>query len=291
MPDAAPATLEEILRVSRARLRGAGLDDPALEARILVEHFTETTRAHAITAPRRPVEPDVAGRILAAVERRRKGEPVFRIIGTREFCGLDFALSPSTLEPRQDTEVLVEEMAVTAAEVVARKGQCWILDLGTGTGAIALSLLAQVAGTRAVGVDVSQEALETSVLNADALGVGERFTALRSDWFGAVSGRYDVIVSNPPYIPTGIIANLEPEVRDFDPPAALDGGEDGLDAYRRIADKAQDHLEEGGRLGVEIGHDQRLDVAVIFARAGFRLVAERRDLTGSDRVLVFAVQA
>lgn len=289
MADTAPATLEDILRVSRQKLRGAGLDDPALEARILVEHFTQTTRAHAITAPRRPVEPEIADRILAAIERRRQGEPVFRIIGTREFCGLDFALSPATLEPRQDTETLVEEMAVVAAEIVARTGGCRILDLGTGTGAIALSLLSQVAHAHATGVDVSQGALETALLNAEALGVGDRFTTLHSDWFDAVSGRYDVIVSNPPYIPTGIIANLEPEVRDFDPPAALDGGEDGLDAYRRIAARAQEHLEAGGRVGVEIGHDQRLDVAVIFARSGFRLVGERRDLTGSDRVLVFAI--
>lgn len=288
MSDTTTTTLDDVLRESRAILREAGLDDPALESRILVEHFTATTRAHALTSPRRPVESEVAAKIMAAVDRRARGEPVYRIIGCREFYGLELTVSPATLDPRQDTEALVDEMVGFVHEISARKGSCRILDLGTGTGAIALALVSQDPAAVATGVDVSQDALTTATENAERVGVRSRFTPLLSDWFGAVSGRFDVIVSNPPYIPTGLIASLDPEVRDFDPVGALDGGEDGLDCYRCLAEKARDHLDEGGRIAVEIGCDQRLDVAMIFGKAGYALISERRDLAGHDRVLVFS---
>lgn len=288
MPDTMTTTLDDVLRESRAALREAELEDPALESRILVEHFTGTTRAHALTSPRRPIEPEVAEQIMAAVDRRARGEPVYRIIGCRQFYGLDLTVSPATLDPRQDTETLVDEVVGFVHEVSARRGSCRILDLGTGTGAIALALVSQDPAAVATGVDVSADALVIATENAERVGVATRFTPLLSDWFGAVSGRFDVIVSNPPYIPTGLIASLDPEVRDFDPVGALDGGEDGLDAYRLLALKAMDHLEAGGRIAVEIGCDQRLDVAMIFGTAGYALVSERRDLAGHDRVLVFS---
>ncbi len=290
MSDATTITLDDVLRESRAALREAELEDPALESRILVEHFTGTTRAHALTSPRRPVETEVAERIMAAVDRRARGEPVYRIIGCREFYGLALLVSPATLDPRQDTEALVDEVVGFVQDVSTRKGSCRILDLGTGTGAIALALVSQDPAAVATGVDVSQDALAIAAENAQRVGVATRFTPLLSDWFEAVSGRFDVIVSNPPYIPTGLIASLDPEVRDFDPVGALDGGEDGLDAYRLLAQKAMDHLEAGGRIAVEIGCDQRLDVAMIFGQAGYALIAERRDLAGHDRVLVFSAE-
>lgn len=290
MPDGGDTTLEDLLRVGREMLTRAGIDDPALDSRLLVEHFTGTTRAHAITAPRRPVNGEIASHIVAAFERRQAGEPVHRIIGFRAFYGLDLLISPATLEPRPDTETLVDAILPIARETVLRKGSCRILDLGTGTGAIALALLAEVRDATATGVDVSREALDAAQSNAERIGLGLRFTPLQSDWFENVSGLWDVIVSNPPYIPTESIAGLAREVRDHEPIAALDGGEDGLDAYRRIASQALDFLELDGRIGLEIGFDQKQSVTAMFLEKGFELTRSAKDLGGNDRVLIFATK-
>jgi release factor glutamine methyltransferase len=283
-----PSTLEELLRVGRDMLTRAGIEDAALDSRLLVEHFTGTTRAHAITAPKRPVEAALARRIVAALERRQAGEPVHRIIGLRAFYGLDLLISPGTLEPRPDTETLVDSMLPIVREVVRGRGACRILDLGTGTGAIALALLSEVAETTAAGVDLSREALDTARRNAENLGLGDRFLPLQSDWFENVTGRWDVIVSNPPYIPTDGIAGLAREVRDHEPLSALDGGRDGLDAYRRIGARAAEFLEKRGRVGVEIGYDQKQAVTAVFGLCGFDLIDSAKDLGGNDRVLIFA---
>lgn len=291
MPDGNATTLEDLLRVGREMLARAGIDDPALDARLLVEHFTGTTRAHAITAPKRPVEGEIASHIIAAFERRQAGEPVHRIIGFRAFYGLDLLVSPATLEPRPDTETLVDAMLPFVREAVRRRGSCRILDLGTGTGAIALALLSEVGDATATGVDISQDALHAAQRNADRIGLEARFTPLQSDWFEKVSGKWDVIVSNPPYIPTESIAGLAREVRDHEPIAALDGGEDGLDAYRRIAGKALDFLEEDGRIGLEIGFDQKRQVTAVFLDKGYDLEGSAKDLGGNDRVLIFATKS
>ncbi|MEQ1952264.1 peptide chain release factor N(5)-glutamine methyltransferase [Mesorhizobium sp. CN2-181] len=291
MPDGDDTTLEDLLRVGREMLARAGIDDPALNARLLVEHFTGTTRAHAITAPKRPVNGEIASHIIAAFERRQAGEPVHRIIGFRAFYGLDLLISPATLEPRPDTETLVDAILPIVRETVLRKGSCRILDLGTGTGAIALALLAEVGDATATGVDVSGEALAAARSNAERIGLGARFTPLQSDWFEKVSGLWDVIVSNPPYIPTESIAGLAREVRDHEPIAALDGGEDGLDAYRRIAGQALDFLDVDGRIGLEIGFDQKQSVTAVFLEKGFDLKGSAKDLGGNDRVLLFATKS
>ena len=173
-------------------------------------------------------------------------------------------------------------------DTAAREGVCRILDLGTGTGAIALALLAQEPHAVATGVDVSDDALATAAANAAGLGVAGRFTAKKSDWFAGIDGRYHLIVSNPPYIPSSEIEDLQHEVRNFDPRRALDGGPDGLEPYRAIASGSARHLEEGGCVGLEIGHDQRRDVTELFERAGYDLIAQRKDLGGNDRVLVFS---
>jgi release factor glutamine methyltransferase len=290
MPDQ-PTTLEDLLGVGKAMLAKEGVENAALDARLLIEHYTGTTRAHAIIAPRRPVEPEIASHVIAAFERRAAGEPVHRIIGFRAFYGLDLLLSPATLEPRPDTETLVDVMLPVVRDVVRWRGSCRILDLGTGTGAIALALLSQVKEATATGSDISGEALAAADRNAEKSGVADRFVTVRSDWFENLSGRWDVIVSNPPYIPTASIAGLAREVRDHEPTAALDGGEDGLDAYRLIAKNAAAFLEERACIGVEIGFDQRESVSTIFARNGFDLVGSARDLGGNDRVLTFATMA
>ncbi len=287
MADFLPAALGPLLRAARERLTAANIVDPALDSRLIVEHFSGTSRTQAIAEPASPIDATALAAIEAALRRRVAGEPVHRILGYREFYGLRLSLSPDTLEPRPDTETLVDAVLPFARATAERLGECRILDLGTGTGAIALALLSAVPAAAATGVDISPGALATAMRNAEDLGVGGRFKALHSNWFEKVSGRYHVIASNPPYIASRDIGNLQDEVRGFDPRRALDGGVDGLDPYRVIAGEAAGFLEAQGEVAVEIGHTQQNEVIGIFAAAGYRLVEARRDLGGNDRVLVF----
>jgi release factor glutamine methyltransferase len=284
-------TLAKIHAAARRTLEAAGLPEAALDARLLVEAMTGTTRTLAVIAPERPVEATEAQAVARAVRRRLSGEPVHRIIGRREFYGLDLALSAHTLEPRPDTEVLVDLVLPHLKAFAAQRGSVRLLDMGTGTGAIALALLHEVPQATATATDISPGALETAAANAAQLGLAARFSPLRSDWFGSVDGRFDLIVSNPPYIETADIAGLAPEVRLFDPPAALDGGADGLDAYRAIASGAAARLAPGGLVAVEIGHLQKAAVVTIFETEGFGLLDERRDLGGRNRALLFSPDA
>ena len=262
--------------------------DAALDARLIVEHFSATSRADAVARPDMVVPgADAVAAIAAAIARRISGEPVHRILGFREFYGLRLALSAETLEPRPDTETLVEAVLPFVRETAAREGICRILDLGAGTGAIALALIAEVERATATGVDISADAVATARRNAEALGVGGRFRAVQSDWFAKISGLFHLIAANPPYIPTNELMTLQSEVRDFDPAKALDGGADGLDAYRAIASQAGAYLETSGRIAVEIGHTQKSDVTELFLAAGYRFIEARSDLAGRDRVLIF----
>lgn len=282
--------LTTLHRDSRARLSEAGIESANLDARLLVEHVTSTTRTDAITRPDMAISFQTLAALDAALARRVAGEPVHRIIGFREFYGLKLHLSAETLEPRPDTETLVEAALPFARETAQRLGACRIVDLGTGTGAIALALLAEVEAATAIGVDISQDALATATRNAEDNGLSARFRAVRSDWLEKISGRHHVIVANPPYIPSDEIGGLQKEVRLHDPIRALDGGEDGLDAYRIIAAQASAHLEDGGVVAVEIGSTQLEDVNEIFRVAGYALLASRRDLGGNDRTLVFGTR-
>lgn len=281
------ATLARLVTESRDRLTAAGIEHAALDARHLVSGLLGLSLTDVVTRGRDPVsEADIA-RVRAAVERRVAREPVYRILGEREFFGLPLKLSRETLEPRPDTETLVDRMIPHLRRFVAVKGSCRILDLGTGTGAICLALLSAVLEARGTATDISLDALETARANADALGLSGRFQALASNWFEKVEGRFDAIVSNPPYIRSSVVAELEPEVRLYDPAAALDGGDDGLDAYRAIALHAGHHLETNGVIGLEIGFDQREAVTALFHAENFRLREEAKDLGGNDRVLIF----
>jgi release factor glutamine methyltransferase len=287
MADILPGKLGLLLKAARERLALAGVADPALDARLIVEHFSGTSRTQAIANPEQAVDAGMVAAIDAALRRRILGEPVHRILGFREFYGLRLSLSPDTLEPRPDTETLVEAILPLVKTTAEQQGGCRILDLGTGTGAIALALLSAVPAAIATGVDVSEGALETAMRNAWDLGLGGRFEALHSNWFEKVCGRYHVIAANPPYIPSEDIGNLQDEVRDFDPRRALDGGVDGLGPYRIIAAEAAGFLEAQGKIAVEIGHTQRNEVKDIFAAAGYRLAEAFVDLGGNDRVLMF----
>jgi release factor glutamine methyltransferase len=285
-PGEVAIALDDLLRQGRARLEAAGVEDAALDSRLLVEHFSGTDRLKFLVDPRQPVPPASAAAVHRALERRAAGEPVHRIIGLRSFYGLDLELSPETLEPRSDTETLVDLVLAHAGRSHGAS-PCRILDLGTGTGAIALALLSHLPEATALGVDLAPGAVRTARLNAARNGLADRFEARHSDWFAEISGRWDFIVSNPPYISRNDMSGLAREVSEFDPPRALDGGADGLDAYRAIARGAASFLAPGGLVALETGHDQREAVTRLFQVHGFCLVEARKDLGGRDRALIF----
>lgn len=284
------ATLTAVYRAARTRLTDAGIDSAALDSRLLVSHFTGNSLEDLVCRPMAEVAPDVVLRLDGAISRRIAGEPAHRIIGAREFFGLRLELSPDTLEPRPDTEALVELMLPHAQEIAAKTGFCRILDLGTGTGAILLALLSEVEAASGVMTDVSDGALTAAQANAVRLGLEKRVSATVSDWFSSVDGVFDVIVSNPPYIPSVEVEGLSREVREHDPLRALDGGEDGLDAYRAIAAGAAPYLTPGGMIAVEIGAGQGPDVRALFAAQGFEQVENRTDLGGHERALRFVAR-
>lgn len=284
-------TLAETLAAARDRFAGAGVAEPSRDARLLIGGILGLTPTALLTEGARQLTGAECEAVEQAIRRRLQREPIHRILGHRAFSRLELVLSPETLEPRPDTEILVERLVPLAQAIVARTGGCRILDLGTGTGAICLALLDLVPGATGVGVDISAGALETARRNADLNGLGGRFEAVESDWFAAVRGRFDIIVSNPPYIVRVVMGMLDDEVRLYDPSLALDGGEDGLDAYRAIAAEAADHLRDQGYVAFEIGYDQKESVTSIMQESGYRLVEAAQDLGGNDRVLVFEKDA
>ena len=276
-----PEAAGPLLAAAAQRLRRAGCDTPELDARLLLQAAAGLTREDLAIDPERRIEDGARQRFAVFIGRREQREPVSRILGSREFYGRPFRVTPATLDPRPDTETLVEAALALMPE------RARILDLGTGTGAIAVTLLAERPCATGVATDRSAKALAVAEANAEALGVASRLTLREGSWFGPVSGVFDIIVSNPPYIPARDIEGLSPDVRNFDPPEALAGGEDGLDPYRAIALAARNHLAPGGHVLVEIGAGQADDVAAIFAAAGWNNPARHKDLAGHVRCLVF----
>lgn len=279
--------LARLVAQCKANLIEAGIPDAASDARYLVLNLLGLETRDLLLDGDREIEPSEVELVQAAIQRRIAREPVHRILGSREFHGLTMKLSTGTLEPRPDTEILVEAVLPFGREIARRKSSPKLIDLGTGTGAIALALLHELPEFTGIGVDISTNALETARSNAALNGSDARFTAVESNWFARITGRFDIIVSNPPYIRTDVVAELEPEVRVFDPVAALDGGEDGLDAYRRISQAAGNFLEPDGIIAVEIGFDQQQSVTDIFTRCGYTVQSAVRDYGGNDRVLIF----
>ncbi len=266
------------LREAVQRLRAAGVEDAAGDARRLMEHAAGIGAGTlALHLPDR-IPAAALPRFAQLVARRAARVPVAQITGQRAFYGRSFAVTGDTLDPRPDTELLVD---LALAEPFAR-----VLDLGTGTGCILLTLLAERPASHGTGCDISEAALEVARANAGALGVEARARLLRSDWFAALpAGRFDLIVANPPYIAAAEMAGLSPEVREHEPRHALTDGGDGLGAYRAIAAGAPAWLEPGGRLLLEIGHGQGTAVAALLAGAGFAGVRVHPDLAGRDRVV------
>lgn len=293
-PPPAGDSLRHRLRELAEAFRSAGLDTPEVDARRLVAAAAGKDAAWLIAHADEPASADVAERIARFGRERLARRPVARILGTREFWGHRFALSAAALEPRPDTETLVEAAFAIIAEQGLTGTPLRILDLGTGSGCILVSLLAGLPLATGVGTDTSREALATAAENATAAGVADRARFQVSDWLDGVTGRFDLVVSNPPYIATGEIPGLAPEVAWHDPVAALDGGTDGLEAYRRIADKLLAHLENEGLVLLEHGLGQAPDVTKIMAARcpalGSRDVLARSDLAGLARVLIWRRQ-
>tara|TARA_R110002020_G_scaffold143828_4_gene316453 strand:- start:136 stop:1047 length:912 start_codon:yes stop_codon:yes gene_type:complete len=290
-PDlAAAGTIGEAWLALRAAFRAADLETADLDARLLAAGITGVEPHRLATGGDAALNATQRQRLDQAARDRLNGMPVHRILGAREFYGLTLALSPATLEPRPDTETLIDAVLPFIRLTVAAKGSCRIADLGIGTGAIGLALLAECHEARCLGIDVSADAVATALANARSLGLSERYEAVTGDWFGGIEARFDLIVSNPPYIPTADLASLARDVIEHDPMLALDGGPDGLSAYRPIAAQASGRLEVGGLVAVEIGIRQKDPVAALFVACGFELAGVRADLGGVDRVLSFKTQ-
>jgi release factor glutamine methyltransferase len=268
----------------RDLFRRAGIDTAELDARLIAEAAFGLDRLELVNRERDPVPPEQLKAFEAYARRRLEGEPVVRILGEKEFWGLSFKLNAATLVPRPETELLVER----ALEIVGRLDAPRILDLGTGTGCIPIAILTEYSDITAVAVDVSAEALEMARFNANRHGVGGRFTTLKGSWFDPLEpgDRFDLVTSNPPYIETAEIATLMVEVREHDPHLALDGGADGLAAYRAIAAEAPLFLKSEGVLLLEIGSSQAAAVSDILVGSGFVSVEIAADLAGHDRVIV-----
>jgi release factor glutamine methyltransferase len=280
--------LDALLRQTAAVLRGAGIADAGREARLLVQHIADISAVEALVESDFEVGEGAGEAVRGAVQRRAAGEPLHRILGRRAFYGIELTLSPATLEPRPDTEILVDRIIPHARRIAAEEGTCRLLDLGTGTGAIALAILAEVEKVVATGVDIEPGAVATALRNAHLNGLERRFRAVESNWFSGVNEKFHIIVSNPPYISGREFETLPEDVRRFDPETALLGGADGLDAYRAIAGSAAGYLERNGIIGVEIGYSQREAVTAIFSGHGFQVREQARDLAGHDRVLIFS---
>ncbi|MFN3145791.1 MAG: peptide chain release factor N(5)-glutamine methyltransferase [Paracoccaceae bacterium] len=267
----------EALAEAIRALAAAGVPDAARDARVLLAHALEVERGRLTLIRTDPLPPVAMTRLEAAIAARAARQPVAQITGRRAFWGHEFRVTRDVLDPRPETERLVE-LALDAP--VSR-----VLDLGTGTGAILLSILADCPGATGLGTDVSPAALEVARGNADALGLADRAAFVLSDWWQGVTGSFDLIVSNPPYIAADEMAGLAPEVRDWEPHLALTPGGDGLNAYRAIAAGALAHLAPGGRLMIEIGPTQAEAVCAIFRGAGLDAPAVHADLDGRDRVI------
>lgn len=265
---------------AEVRLREAGIDTPELDARYLLEHALTLTRTDFVTKAEQLIPDADAAHALALVERRAAREPVGRILGHREFWTIDLALNPDTLEPRPDTETVVE--AVLAA-IPDRKAPLRLIDFGTGTGCILLALLSELPNATGVGVDLSPLAVEAAAGNADRNGLAERARFQTGDWAKGIVERFDIVVSNPPYIPSADIATLEPEVREHDPLRALDGGPDGLEPYRILAAELPRLLVPGGLVAFEVGQGQAEDVAALVGAQGLGDTAILCDLGGVKR--------
>lgn len=271
--------LSELYGLFVDTLNKSGFAEAESDSRLIFEYIAGIDRVKLTLEGDRELEPGVEEKLKAALDKRLTHMPVQYITGYQNFMGLEFMVSKDVLIPRMDTETLVEEVLRLGLSNVR------VLDICTGSGCILLSILKYVYGSSGVGVDISDDALGVAKANSEALGIDATF--IKSDMFENIpkDERFDIVVSNPPYIRSDVIGTLMSEVKDYEPILALDGSEDGLKFYRIIADRAPEYLNNGGMLFLEIGYDQGAEVSALLSAAGFMDVEVIKDLSGLDRVV------
>lgn len=282
----AGASIAEALRLMAQFFHLNGIEDADADARILLAHALHLDRAQLLAQSDRLLEAREIDTVLPLAARRLKREPVARILGRKEFWSLPLGLTPDVLVPRPETETIVEAALDRVLRGGLRLERLRVLDIGTGSGALLLALLKEMPNATGTGTDIDAGALACARANAERHNLAGRCSFVAGDMAAGLAGPFDLIVSNPPYVARGEIARLEPEVRDYDPKLALDGGEDGLDAYRAIAAAAPRLLAPDGRLIVELGAGQELSVRTLFTNTGLAIVTVRNDLSGIPRALV-----
>jgi len=276
-------TLREVIAETTTALTTAGIDSPRLDARVLLAHVMQIETSQTFTRDDLPLPPHHEAELAKLVQRRMAREPVSRIFGKREFWGLEFNVTPATLDPRDDTETLVSAVIDHSKRVALNNPR--ILDLGTGTGCILLSLLHALSGSSGIGVDISEAALQVAAGNASKLQLSHRASFARMSWADALAGPFGIVTSNPPYLSDDDMRNLSPEVR-YDPIRALDGGGDGLDCYRAIVSDIKRLVRNPAVVALEVGAGQAEQVARLVAGAGLRVVEIRSDLSAIPRCVV-----
>jgi len=275
-------TLVKAWTAAKDRLKDAGIDQPSIDARLMLEVAANVTRTEIVTDPYRELTAEQEATLEDYLSRRARREPVSHIIGRKGFWKILLQVNKNVLTPRPETEVIVDEVLKAFPEQMPFS----MLDLGVGSGTILLAVLAERPAAKGLGVDASDEALAVARDNAASLDLNTRAAFMHGDWTaGLGDASFDLVVSNPPYIPTAVIDTLEPEVRDHEPRLALDGGADGLDAYRLLAPEILRVLKPAGMFAVEIGFDQSKDVEALFREAGAQQVKTIKDLSTHDRVV------
>lgn len=274
-------TLVSVWQAARDRLIAAGVESPVLDARLLLEAGSGVTRLEIVTDPRRVLTPEQVAAVQALVDRRAAREPVSHIVGKKAFWTLDLNVTSAVLTPRPETECLVE----AALAALPNTAPARILDLGVGSGAVLLSVLAERRLASGIGLDISAEAIAVTRGNSDMLKLDNRADFHLGDWSANFPEQFDVVLANPPYIPSAEIDGLPLEVSRHEPRIALDGGPDGLDAYRAIVARLNAWLKPGGSFAFEVGRGQAEDVEALVTTAGYTLLPVRRDLAGVPRVV------
>jgi len=275
-------TLVKAWTAAKDRLKDAGVDQPSIDARLMLEVAADVTRTEIVTDPYRELSAEQEAMLEDFLARRARREPVSHIIGRKGFWKILLQVNKDVLTPRPETEVIVDEVLKAFPETMPFS----MLDLGVGSGTILLAVLAERPAAKGLGVDASNDALAVARDNAANLDLNTRAALMHGDWTaGLGDATFDLVVSNPPYIPTAVIETLEPEVRDHEPRLALDGGADGLDAYRLLAPEILRVLKPGGMFAVEIGYDQSKAVEALFRAAGGQQVRTVKDLSTHDRVV------
>jgi release factor glutamine methyltransferase len=276
-------TCRGALRAAAHRLARAGVETPQLDARLLLMEATALSLESLLSAPDRPLTREEHEHFAHMLARRAAREPLAYVLGRRAFWSLELGVAPGVLVPRPETETLVEAVLKAAC---GRDAPYRILDLGTGSGCVLLSLLSELPNAFGIGVDRSADALSLARANAAALGLGARAALLCADWLSAIAASFDIVVSNPPYVSRLALAGLAPEIRLFEPPLALDGGADGLNAYRTIIGALTPIVAQDGLVALELGDGQARAVEKLLEAAGFRDFVYRTDLAGKARVVV-----